>query len=86
MLTVDMHSGSGLRRWAMQCFAAARDPHASGSERERLLTMQKALLELADAQDWLDGKQPPAMCEQAGFLHPPLGKTGEAVTALSRSR
>jgi len=70
MMTVDMHSGSGLRRWAMQCFAAARDPHASGSERERLLIMQKALLELADAQDWLDGKQPPPMCDQAPVSQP----------------
>ena len=70
MLTVDMHTASGLRHWAMQCFAAARDPHASGSERERLLTMQKALLELADAQDWLDGKQPPAMCDQAPAAQP----------------
>lgn len=54
--TIDMHSSSGLRRWAMQCAAAADDPHASGDERDRLLTMRKALLELAEAQDWLDGK------------------------------
>ena len=40
----------------MQCAAAADDPHASGDERDRLLRMRKALLELADAQDWLDGK------------------------------
>lgn len=40
----------------MQCAAAADDPRASGDERDRLLTMRKALLELADAQDWLDGK------------------------------
>jgi hypothetical protein len=55
-VAIDMHSSSGLRRWAMQCAAAADDPHASGDERDRLLTMRKALLELADAQDWLDGK------------------------------
>ena len=54
--TIDMHSSSGLRRWAMQCAAAADDPHASGDERDRLLTMRKALLELAEGQDWLDGK------------------------------
>jgi hypothetical protein len=53
---MDMHSSSSLRRWAMQCAAAADYPHASGDERERLLTMRRALLELADAQDWLDGK------------------------------
>jgi hypothetical protein len=54
---IDMHSSSGLRRWAMQCAAAADDPHASGDERDRLLTMRRALLELAEAQDWLDGKK-----------------------------
>jgi hypothetical protein len=54
--TIDMHSSAGLRRWAMQCAAAADDPRASGGERDRLLAMRKALLELADAQDWLDGK------------------------------
>lgn len=53
---IDMHSSAGLRRWAMQCAAAADDPHASGDERDRLLTMRRALLELAEAQDWLDGK------------------------------
>jgi hypothetical protein len=53
---IDMHSSSSLRRWAIQCAAAADYSHASGDERERLLTMRKALLELADAQDWLDGK------------------------------
>jgi hypothetical protein len=53
---IDLHSSSGLRRWAMQCAAAAEDRHASGDERDRLLTMRKALLELAAAQDWLDGK------------------------------
>jgi len=41
----------------MQCAAAADDPHASGDERDRLLTMRRALLELADAQDWLDGRE-----------------------------
>jgi hypothetical protein len=54
--TIDMRSSSGLRRWAMQCAAAADDPRTGGDERERLLTMRRALLELADAQDWLDGK------------------------------
>jgi len=54
---IDMHSSSGLRRWAMQCAAAADDPYASADERERLMTIRRALLELADAQDWLDGRQ-----------------------------
>jgi hypothetical protein len=59
---INIHSASGLRRWAMQCGAAADRPHTSGDERDRLLAMRRALLELADAQDWLDGKnheQPP---------------------------
>ena len=56
MMMVDMHSAAGLRRWAMQCAAAADQPFASGSERDRLLAMRKGLLELAEAQDWLDGK------------------------------
>jgi hypothetical protein len=55
-MTIDMHSASGLRRWAMQCSAAANNPRASGGERDRLLAMRKALLELAEAQDWLDGR------------------------------
>ena len=53
---IDMHSSAGLRRWATQCASAADDPHASGDERDRLLVMRRALLELAEAQDWLDGK------------------------------
>ena len=53
---IDIHSSTGLRRWAMQCASAANDPHASGDERDRLLVMRRALLELAEAQDWLDGK------------------------------
>jgi hypothetical protein len=56
MTTIDMCTASGLRRWAMQCAASANDPRASGNERDRLLLMRKALLELADAQDWLDGR------------------------------
>ncbi len=40
----------------MQCAAAADDPFAGGDERERLLIMRRALLELSDAQDWLDGR------------------------------
>jgi hypothetical protein len=60
---IDIHSASGLRRWAMQCGAAANNPRASGAERDRLLAMRKALLVLAEAQDWLDGKS---------SQHPPL--------------
>jgi hypothetical protein len=48
---------SALKRWAMQCAAQANDPRASGDERERLLRMRTALLELAKTQDWLDGRR-----------------------------
>ncbi len=53
---VDQAEAALLRRWAMQCFAQAQDPRASGDERERLLKMRTALLELAETQDWLAGK------------------------------
>lgn len=56
-MTIDTLDSAGLRRWAMQCAASANDPRASGDERDRLLIMRKALLELAEAQDWLDGKR-----------------------------
>jgi hypothetical protein len=56
MIPNSMLTSAGLRRWAMQCAAGADDPHASGDERDRLLTMRRALLDLAEAQDWLDGK------------------------------
>jgi len=48
-----------LRRWAMQCAARAEDPRTKPEERERLLKMREALLEVAKTQDWLDGKKPP---------------------------
>lgn len=51
----DLLESSALKRWAMQCAAQADDARASGDERERLLRMRTALLELAKTQDWLDG-------------------------------
>ena len=53
-----------LRRWAMQCAAQADDPHATGDERDRLLKMRTALLELAETQDWLEGERHHAMQQQ----------------------
>jgi hypothetical protein len=53
---VDQANAALLRRWAMQCFAQANDPRASGEERDRLLKMRTALLDLAAQQDWLDGQ------------------------------
>lgn len=53
----DLDNAALLRRWAMQCAAQADDPHASGDERDRLLKMRTALLELAETQDWLKGER-----------------------------
>jgi hypothetical protein len=47
------------RRRAMQCFSAAHDPDTTGEVRLRLLTMRTGLLQLADAQDWLNGQRVP---------------------------
>jgi hypothetical protein len=52
----DQMSAVMLRRWAMQCAAQAENPRASGNERERLLKMRTALLQLAETQDWLEGQ------------------------------
>lgn len=46
-----------LREWAQKCDAAANNPRISGDERERLLKMKYALLDLAQQQEWLEGKQ-----------------------------
>lgn len=53
-----------LRRWAMECAAKADDPKIKPDERERLLKMRKALLDLAEEQDWLDAKKPPPTQQQ----------------------
>ena len=53
----DLLEASVLRRWAMQCAAQADDARVSGDERDRLLKMRTALLELAKTQDWLDGNK-----------------------------
>lgn len=54
---ISLDNAAVLRRWAMQCAAEADDPLASGDERDRLLKMRTALLDLADMQDWLDGER-----------------------------
>ena len=54
-----------LRRWAMECAAKADDPNTRPEERKRLLKMREALLDLAQTQDWLDGrKMPPTQQQQ----------------------
>lgn len=45
-----------LRHWAEQCASQADDPNITAGDRERLLKMNKALLELAQADDWLNGE------------------------------
>ena len=47
-----------LRRWAIQCAAVADEPTTKPEERERLLKMHAALLDLVHAQEWLDGRKP----------------------------
>jgi hypothetical protein len=60
----DLDNAAMLRRWAMQCAAQADDPHATGDERDRLLKMRTALLELAQTQDWLEGERDRTMMQQ----------------------
>ncbi len=48
-------SAADLRRWAAQCDARARDPHASLDEYERLARMRDGLLAVAEQQEWLEG-------------------------------
>jgi hypothetical protein len=52
----DQMESAALRRWAMQCAAQADNPRTTEDERERLLKMRTALLELAHTQDWLEGQ------------------------------
>ena len=51
-------SAAGLRRWAAQCDERAKDPMTTGPENERLMRMKRALLDLANTQEWLDGERP----------------------------
>ena len=60
----DQMQAAMLRRWAMECAAQADNPRATGAERERLLKMRTALLEMANTRDWLDG-------QTAGTVPPP---------------
>ena len=48
-------SGDDLRRWAAMCAARAKIT-TSDEERDRLQRMERAMLDLAANQDWLDGK------------------------------
>ena len=66
----DQMDSATLRRWAMQCRAQADDPRASGDDRERLLKMQTALLDLARTQDWLEGQNRGLGRDQGQDLRP----------------
>lgn len=52
----DLFDAAELRRLAMQCSARAEQANCSASERERLLKMREALLDLAQNADWLAGR------------------------------
>jgi hypothetical protein len=54
---MDTLNASELRRWASRCQNDAADKWCTADDRERLLKMAKALLELADNADWLAGRR-----------------------------
>jgi hypothetical protein len=61
----DLMQSAMLRRWAMECAAEADNPRHNAAQRERLLKMRAALLELALTQDWLAGRSPqPKRCQE----------------------
>ena len=46
-----------MRQWAQRCLAKAEEIKDE-EERVRLRKMAVALLEVAEARDWLDGRKP----------------------------
>lgn len=62
----DTLSGPALRRWAMLCAKEVVNCKTD-EERERLVKMREALLDLAETQDWLEGRT-----RGAGRSGPPL--------------
>ncbi len=60
-------SSAMLRRWSMQCAVQADSAALCSEARQRFLNMRTSLLDLADAQDWLDGRDVTAgMAVQCG--------------------
>lgn len=53
----DTLNAAELRRLAMRCSAQANSAACSTPERERLLKMREALLDLAQSADWLAGRR-----------------------------
>lgn len=51
-----------LKRWAAECVAEANKPRHNAEQRDRLIKMSEALLQLVQTQDWLD-RRPPATPE-----------------------
>lgn len=56
-----------LRQWAHRCLAQARET-SNELERHRLTKMHEGLMEMAHAQDWLDGRLPRAAAAGTGTL------------------
>jgi hypothetical protein len=53
----DTMNSPELRRLAMECAAQASRKECTDAERQRLLTMRAALLDLANNADWLAGRR-----------------------------
>lgn len=52
----DTLNAAEMRRLAIRCSAQATTTNCSAGERERLLKMREALLDLAQSADWLAGR------------------------------
>jgi len=53
----DLFNAAELRRLAMQCAARAERANCTTTEREQLMKMREALLDLAQNADWLAGRR-----------------------------
>jgi len=53
-------SGDELRQWAKKCLSDAQTAD-DGFEKLRLTKMHEALTEMAQTQDWLDGRAAPVV-------------------------
>jgi hypothetical protein len=80
-----------LRQWATQCAAEADNPKISAEQRERLLKMRHALLEMAKTHDWLERQTPTQEQQQInrrGRKRPPAAppKSSRLKGAYEKSR
>jgi len=53
----DTLNAAELRRLAMQCDAEATSAGCTATDRERLVKIREALLDLAQSADWLAGRR-----------------------------